>query len=67
MPDKNYYAMALDGHHRQVDSITSNPAECLWARLIDEEHAGPFIDTLMSDRLFTSWGVRTMSNHRTGI
>jgi glycogen debranching enzyme len=62
MPDKNYYAMALDGHHRQVDSITSNPAECLWARLVDEEHAGALIDTLMSDRLFTSWGVRTMSN-----
>ncbi len=62
MPDKNYYAMALDGHHRQVDSITSNPAECLWARLIDEEHAAAFIDTLMSERLFTSWGVRTMSN-----
>jgi glycogen debranching enzyme len=61
MPHKNYYAMALDGHHRQVDSITSNPAECLWARLIDEDHAGAFIATLMSDRLFTSWGVRTMS------
>ncbi|HEY8687170.1 MAG TPA: glycogen debranching N-terminal domain-containing protein [Chloroflexota bacterium] len=62
MPGKNYYAMALDGHHRQVDSITSNPAECLWARLIDEEHAAAMIETLMSDRLFTSWGVRTMSN-----
>jgi glycogen debranching enzyme len=62
MPDKNYYAMALDGHHRQVDSITSNPAECLWARLVDEAHAGALIDTLMSDRLFTSWGVRTMAS-----
>jgi glycogen debranching enzyme len=62
MPEKHYYAMALDGHHRQVDSITSNPAECLWARLVDDEHAGPMIDTLMSDRLFTSWGIRTMAN-----
>lgn len=62
MPDKKYYAMALDGQHRQVDSITSNPAECLWARLVDDEHAGDLIDTLMSDRLFTSWGVRTMAN-----
>lgn len=62
MPDKKYYAMALDGHHRQVDSITSNPAECLWARLVDDEHVGALIDTLMSDRLFTSWGIRTMAN-----
>jgi glycogen debranching enzyme len=62
MPEKNYYAMALDGHHRQVDSITSNPAECLWARLVDDEHAGPLINTLMSDRLFTTWGIRTMAN-----
>lgn len=62
MPDKNYYAMALDGHHRHVDSITSNPAECLWARLVDEEHAGDLIDTLMSDSMFTSWGIRTMAS-----
>ena len=62
MPGKRYYAMALDGHHRQVDSITSNPAECLWARLIDDENADALVATLMSEPMFTSWGLRTMAN-----
>lgn len=62
MPGKQYYAMALDGKHRCVDSITSNPAECLWSRLIDDEHAGAVADHLMSNSMMTSWGIRTMSN-----
>jgi glycogen debranching enzyme len=62
MEDKGYYAMALDGHHRHVDTITSNPAQCLWSRLIDEDHAEEFVQTLMSASMFTAWGIRTMAN-----
>ena len=62
MPDKGYYAMALDGHHRPVDSITSNPAECLWARLIDDDKAQEVADKILSRSMFTSWGIRTMAN-----
>jgi glycogen debranching enzyme len=62
MPEKGYFAMALDGHHRQVDSITSNPAECLWARLIDDDKVEPMCKTLMSESMFTTWGIRTMAN-----
>jgi glycogen debranching enzyme len=62
MPEKNFYAAALDGHHRQVDSITSNPGECLWSRLIDDEHAEAVSERLLSDTMFTSWGIRTMAN-----
>jgi glycogen debranching enzyme len=62
MPDKGYYAMALDGHHRQVDSITSNPLQCLWARLIDEEHVEELVARAMTPAMFTSWGFRTMAN-----
>jgi glycogen debranching enzyme len=39
MEEKGFYAMALDGSHRHVDVITSNPGHCLWSRLIDDEHA----------------------------
>jgi glycogen debranching enzyme len=62
MPDQQYYAMALDGHHRQVNSITSNPAECLWSRLIDEDKAQCVADKLLSDTMSTSWGIRTMAS-----
>jgi glycogen debranching enzyme len=61
MPEKKYYAMALDGHHRPVDSITSNPAQCLWARLIDDENVDEFAERVMHDSLMTSWGLRTMA------
>ncbi|MGH2449491.1 MAG: amylo-alpha-1,6-glucosidase, partial [Chloroflexota bacterium] len=62
MEDRQYYAMALDGSHQQVNSVTSNPAECLWSRLIKPERAAAMIDTLMAEQMFTSWGVRTMSS-----
>ena len=62
MPDKGYYAMGLDGHHRHVDSITSNPGHCLWTRLIDEDHADQVAQTLVSDPMMAAWGIRTMAN-----
>jgi glycogen debranching enzyme len=45
-----------------VDSITSNPGHCLWARLIDDEHAAPTVEQLTSDSMLTEWGIRTMTN-----
>ncbi len=62
MPGKQYYAMALDGNHHWVDSITSNPAECLWSRLIDDDRAELVVHHIMSQAMFTSWGIRTMAN-----
>jgi glycogen debranching enzyme len=62
MPEKNYFAMALDGNHRQVDSITSNPLECLWARLIDDAYVEAFVDRAFKEDMFTSWGFRTKAN-----
>lgn len=62
MQDKGYFAMALDGHHRPVDSITSNPAECLWSRLIADEHLEPMLEILMGPSMRTAWGIRTMAS-----
>jgi glycogen debranching enzyme len=61
MPDQQYYAMGLDGKGRWIDSITSNPAECLWSRLIDNEHVEAVTRHVMSQSMFTSWGIRTMA------
>ena len=54
MDDKQYFAMALDGHHRPVDSITSNPSECLWARMIDVDRVDAMAKMLLSDSMSTS-------------
>jgi len=60
MEDRQFYAMALDGDHRHVDAITSNPGECLWARLVDTEHAEAVAKVLLGDGMFSDWGIRTM-------
>lgn len=62
MPEQSYYAMALDGHHRQVDTITSNPEDCLWTGLIDDERAGATVQVLLSTPVAGSWGIRTMAD-----
>lgn len=65
MPEKGYFAMALDGDHRQVDAVTSNPGHCLWTRLIDEKYAEPMVETLLSPAMMSRWGIRTMANTET--
>lgn len=61
MPDERYFAVALDGRKRQVDSITSNPGHCLWAGALEPDRAAAVAERLLADDLFSGWGVRTMS------
>jgi glycogen debranching enzyme len=60
MTAKDYYAMALDGEGRQVSSLSSNPAHCLWTGLIDPANAPPVAAQLLGDEMFTGWGIRTL-------
>ena len=39
MADGGYYALALDGDKRQVDSLTSNMGHLLWSGIVDPEPA----------------------------
>ncbi len=57
---KRYYAMALDGEGRQVTSISSNPAHCLWTELIDHANAPSVASHLLGEEMFTGWGIRTL-------
>jgi glycogen debranching enzyme len=61
MPEKDFYAMALDGRKHQVDSISSNPGHCLWSGIIDKEKAPHVAARLMSPDMFSGWGIRTLS------
>jgi glycogen debranching enzyme len=59
--DRGYYALALDGDKRPVDSLTSNIGHLLWSGIVDEDRAGEVVEHLMGARLFSGWGVRTMA------
>jgi glycogen debranching enzyme len=61
MPERGFFALALEGEKRQVDSITSNPGHLLWSGIVDEEHAGELAGHFVGESLFSGWGVRTMA------
>jgi glycogen debranching enzyme len=61
MPEKGFYATALDGRKRQVDSISSNPGHCLWSGIIDKDKASKVAARLLAPDMFSGWGIRTLS------
>ena len=58
---RGFFALALDGNKRQVDSLTSNIGHLLWSGIADEDKAALCVRHLMSDDLYSGWGVRTMA------
>ncbi len=63
---RGYYALALDGEGRRVDSITSNPGHLLWSGIVPGEKARLVVDRLMDEALFSGWGIRTMAEGEGG-
>jgi len=61
LPDRGYFALALDADKRPVDSCTSNMGHCLWTGIVDDDKARAVADRLLSDELFNGWGVRTLA------
>ena len=59
--DRGYFAIALDTDGRQVDSLTSNIGHLLWSGIVEKSKAGSVVRQLMSARLFSGWGVRTLA------
>jgi glycogen debranching enzyme len=58
---EQFYAQGLDRNKTPIPSITSNPAHCLWAGIIDPERAEILQDRLMAPDMFSGWGIRTLS------
>jgi glycogen debranching enzyme len=56
-----YYALALDGDKRPVDSLCSNIGHLLWSGIVPPERIEPVVDALVGPGLWSGWGVRTMS------
>jgi glycogen debranching enzyme len=62
MPHRGWFAVALDGHKRQVDALTSNIGHCLWTGIVDDDKAAQVAEQLISPEMFTGWGVRTLAS-----
>ncbi|MDQ0678508.1 glycogen debranching enzyme [Arthrobacter pascens] len=61
LPDRGYYAIALDKDKRPVDACASNMGHCLWSGIVDEDKAPLVAERLMSPEMFSGWGVRTLA------
>jgi glycogen debranching enzyme len=58
---EGYFALALDGDKRQVPTITSNPGQCLWSRIVDADKAPRVAGKLLAPALSSGWGIRTLA------
>jgi len=56
-----FYAVDLDADGRRVDSLTSNIGHLLWSGIVERSKAKSVARHLMSERLFSGWGVRTLA------
>ena len=59
-PELNTYALALDGAKRPCRVRSSNAGHALFAGIATRDHAALVGETLLSDDLFSGWGVRTL-------
>ncbi len=57
-----FYALALDGQKRPVDARTSNMGHLLWSGIVPPERVSAVVDQLLSEDLWSGWGIRTMAS-----
>ncbi|MFL5592066.1 MAG: glycogen debranching N-terminal domain-containing protein [Ktedonobacteraceae bacterium] len=66
LEDREFFALAIDGDGRKVDSLTSNIGHLLWSGIVDEDKAEAIVRHLMGPQLYSGWGVRTMAEGEGG-
>ncbi|WP_372594641.1 glycogen debranching N-terminal domain-containing protein [Actinotalea sp.] len=62
LPDRGWYAEGLDRDKRPIDALTSNIGQCLWSGIVDDDRSGALAEHLLSARMFSGWGVRTLAS-----
>jgi len=66
LEDRAFFALAIDGDGRKVDSLTSNIGHLLWSGIVDDDKAEAIVRHLMGPKLYSGWGVRTMAEGEGG-
>jgi glycogen debranching enzyme len=56
-----WFAMGLDREKRPIDALASNQGHCLWAGIVDDEHAAEVTRRLVDRTMWTGWGIRTLA------
>ncbi|HJT87936.1 MAG TPA: amylo-alpha-1,6-glucosidase, partial [Bryobacteraceae bacterium] len=61
LEDRQFYALALQKGGRPAEVISSNPGQALWTGIVDNARAADVMRHLISDDMFSGWGIRTLS------
>ena len=61
LPERGWYAIALDGRKRPIDALTSNVGHCLWTGIATDEHAEVIVDRLSREEMDSGFGLRTLA------
>ncbi|MDT5026886.1 MAG: hypothetical protein QOE61_3312 [Micromonosporaceae bacterium] len=62
LPEKGFYALALDGEKKPVATLTSNIGHLLWSGIVADERVESVVAHLGGEQMFSGWGVRTMAD-----
>jgi len=62
LADRGYLAIGLDAEKRPIDALTSNIGHCLWTGIVAQPLAARVAEHLVSEEMFTGWGVRTLAS-----
>lgn len=61
LPEKRCYALALQAGGAPVTVLSSNPGHALLAGIVAPHRARRMAELLMSEEMFSGWGVRTLA------
>lgn len=59
--DLGTFAMAIGKDGSIADTVSSNPGHLLWAEAVSPEKAAAVAKSLVSDGMWSGWGVRTLT------
>jgi glycogen debranching enzyme len=66
LPGRGYYSMGFGADGRPSEALASNQGHLLWGTALPQPRAHAVRDALMSDAMFSGWGIRTLAQGEAG-
>ena len=66
LPERGFYSIGFGADGRPSAALASNQGHLLWASALPQQRARAVRDALMSDAMFSGWGVRTLAEDEPG-
>jgi len=66
LPEQGFYSLGFGGDGRLSQALASNQGHLLWTTALPQGRAQAVRDALMSDTMFSGWGIRTLAQGEAG-